>query len=1002
MTDFELRIGPKASSSREEEKAVFSHKVWTRPGYQPPLRASPKKRHRSGDFTMDSAPSSSVSDGSLSLLARMGLGTPSPSRSENPNNANRPEFARRFSAQIGETEAAGESIVTLGKHHVEPKLTCANAAGRNSLASDSLSNEESFENMDICTPEPSQTLNFASQALLECHPSAMSSLHSSPQISSIQHITEEPRPPWSHLPLRDRIAPIVRHNIVLRQSQNQNRPDKTETPVDKKSVDAVVTAEICNSIADSLTAARFQLAERGVAQLAQQNLKSIAGEQDRNQAMTDMNSPTASSTSPIINNPPPEIIPQVPVFRPPPTPNPESTSPRELFAGHQASNSESQAQPLRNDAVEPPRATEPQQLPSVAPSTAITPHQEAIPIPLNPSFFNPAPATHPKPSYTSSDTASHTHPEDSRAMHYNTGSTRRRSPSPNPRPYKRPRSRSPSSPSSHHDRARGRDQVPLSPTSTRREPPPPLSSTSSSTSSHALRVREPHLLPPRPKSPPTGPRKLRFRSTSRPRKSRSPPRRRASDYTTSSYHQSSTTSRQSLSPSRTHGFEPCRDYSSSNLNKEPSDPRRSPTSYKSTSFKHSYPPAPPRERYVTKYELERRAQEAAKREEEERERERNKERQQSSTSAGHKPVDENATSALKHKASTGSEPVDDEASASSTLQASTGKVQAPSSPTLQASGDTTESMDLTSTESSALPADRRSALRQKYLEIKTNLDASTKLVPEEDAQDLQSAESTEADAQEREFSVDTAASDMFAMIVDAEEQEDCPWNSFNDIPGLWIFKQGSSEPDVFEESFEVPLEIIQKRQHKLLKTIARKKSVPIATSTSTAMQETVPAERDTIEPPKVSWKLKCISTEHVDQLQETLSKTTTPKQLLQELAGMQNQWPTNGQLIIEINPVDDKGRNIYAYNLDSALPFLEVKDHIHVGGPNVVRFIQLGDMSRYVFILYATPVMEQRGFRLERNEDGEVCLEKLQLILQSSRLERGSESIIGSVTVRRL
>jgi len=73
---------------------------------------------------------------------------------------------------------------------------------------------------------------------------------------------------------------------------------------------------------------------------------------------------------------------------------------------------------------------------------------------------------------------------------------------------------------------------------------------------------------------------------------------------------------------------------------------------------------------------------------------------------------------------------------------------------------------------------------------------------------------------------------------------------------------------------------------------------------------------------------------------------------------------------------------------------IKVTGHIHSTAPNIIRFIQLGDVSQYVFILFAIL------------EFAKACdplpLENLQMMLQKSRLDRGSTLITGSVIVEKL
>lgn len=79
----------------------------------------------------------------------------------------------------------------------------------------------------------------------------------------------------------------------------------------------------------------------------------------------------------------------------------------------------------------------------------------------------------------------------------------------------------------------------------------------------------------------------------------------------------------------------------------------------------------------------------------------------------------------------------------------------------------------------------------------------------------------------------------------------------------------------------------------------------------------------------------------------------------------------------------------FSLKKDPALPYVELKNHIQPGS-NHIRFIQLGDMSKYVFMLYATPIsMDPECSHLD------TLLEDLQSMLQKSMMvENGSTSTI--------
>lgn len=162
---------------------------------------------------------------------------------------------------------------------------------------------------------------------------------------------------------------------------------------------------------------------------------------------------------------------------------------------------------------------------------------------------------------------------------------------------------------------------------------------------------------------------------------------------------------------------------------------------------------------------------------------------------------------------------------------------------------------------------------------------------------------------EEEDDMDICSDAEIHISAYVKEGKDHRWKSFGDIPGIWLFKQGSSEPDVLEETFEITKEILQMWQSKSLEDHMGDSVPPSANFTEALF------ERKSSLPPKLSWNLLCVATDSVDFLQETLGRTATAKELLETLSSMQGQWPTNGQLIIEINPDHDIGGVIYGQDM---------------------------------------------------------------------------------------
>ena len=189
-----------------------------------------------------------------------------------------------------------------------------------------------------------------------------------------------------------------------------------------------------------------------------------------------------------------------------------------------------------------------------------------------------------------------------------------------------------------------------------------------------------------------------------------------------------------------------------------------------------------------------------------------------------------------------------------------------------------------------------------------NLDISSKLA----SGVVQSSADTHITSEEEgeiDTDMDTSSDTETHISAQVKEGKNHHWRPFSDIPGIWLFKQGSSEPDVLEETFEIPKEILQKWQSKLLED-----NMGDFVSPSANFME-APFERKSTSPSMLSWNLLCVATDSVDFLQETLSRTATPKEVLKTLSSMQGQWPTSGQLIIEINPDHDIGGVFYGFDL---------------------------------------------------------------------------------------
>ena len=140
MADFGLRIGPRVS-----EEVKHDHKVWTRPGYQPPLRPVKKPRH-SSNRSVDKC-SSAATEGDLSLLARMGL-----DRSSGTGNA---DFdSRHYPKQDGDTIEPITDTITPNRHHL---VSPARRHGNGNATGMALLTDDSFINSEILDTRASRS-----------------------------------------------------------------------------------------------------------------------------------------------------------------------------------------------------------------------------------------------------------------------------------------------------------------------------------------------------------------------------------------------------------------------------------------------------------------------------------------------------------------------------------------------------------------------------------------------------------------------------------------------------------------------------------------------------------------------------------------------------------------------------------------------------------------------------------------------------------------------------
>jgi hypothetical protein len=129
------------------------------------------------------------------------------------------------------------------------------------------------------------------------------------------------------------------------------------------------------------------------------------------------------------------------------------------------------------------------------------------------------------------------------------------------------------------------------------------------------------------------------------------------------------------------------------------------------------------------------------------------------------------------------------------------------------------------------------------------------------------------------------------------------WKPFDGVPGIWLLMNGSAKPEVSEHSF------------KISKEVALEWNLPRVLVDGEPMAGT---KFQVAQPPSmISWKLKCVLAQSVDFVRQRLERSGTAEQLVQELGQFQNQWPSGGKLIIEVNPTQDCGQTFYSKELVS-------------------------------------------------------------------------------------
>ncbi|KZP23857.1 hypothetical protein FIBSPDRAFT_930341 [Athelia psychrophila] len=141
-------------------------------------------------------------------------------------------------------------------------------------------------------------------------------------------------------------------------------------------------------------------------------------------------------------------------------------------------------------------------------------------------------------------------------------------------------------------------------------------------------------------------------------------------------------------------------------------------------------------------------------------------------------------------------------------------------------------------------------------------------------------------------------------------------------PRLWLAKVGLSQIDVLEAEFEVPPEIA------------------------------ICCEKAASSP--VSMHLLSLPTAHVQGEYEKIEHSALPQVLANAMWNIKTQWPPSGSLIIQMKIGNTWSRSWLPEALGSDMPPLDVTAYIRPG-TNHLRFIHLGDLSAYTFLIHSAP-----------------------------------------------
>lgn len=701
------------------------------------------------------------------------------------------------------------------------------------------------------------------------HPDPSRNMHPSRDVDALDHgypndaetpLMSQRLKVMSQLPLKDRLAPLVLQNANLRSAYDQHdlheaNHNQGRPSISDKNVDSALTPDVCESIASSLIATVMQLKEmEPMPCLVPYTNSPVHSKQTEGTTPSLTNSPLTPSSGQ--NTTSSQAMPSTPLRFP--TRSAPNSGPQGLQATvHQKDVHTSTGTNGASTNSTSPRAYQ-------ASSVAQPKHQEqsAISIPIPAAYFNNASfsQTPNLPSRPPSDLTPHEYikrPGD------RTGPSWKQPSSPNERPQKRPWSRSPpASPSTWHyknnDRRLGRDTFSPSP------PPPRLARSPPTSPSYHRRHQPPPFIPRRSRSP-------RSRRSPSPRRSRSPPRRRESFYSSSAPRQSTSLYHHGSSPvSRS-----TREYEYSRIPRErETSISSSPTGVTSGGGGLPNSSKTPRGPYLTKYEREQYLASLRRDDEEEGHRHT---RRRSNAWENDDPQRQHNRMAVDQIT------VGDELVTGRQIRAKTRSFQtALPTPPASATSTVDHIMELEQAAYTSDPrpksvlglvqASAKGPLQQETLNVNAELDRAR-----------------------------THANNPFER-----EKTLPPWQPLNNIPGIWLLNEGLGEADIFEHSFDVTKEMALKWHLPLLKGDFVKSVLSDKEPRSKFIRKSLPT---------VSWKLKCVPLEAVNTVRHTLENPITASELVHQLVQLQSCWPSEGKLLIEVNPGQDIGKTFYAKHL---------------------------------------------------------------------------------------